>query len=69
MKKLMSMFAMLVMIGALCVGCKDAEKPKPEAQKQSKKGTDKNWKPETASKPAAKDGHEGHDHGPGGHDH
>ena len=69
MKKVISMFAMLVMIGVLFAGCKDADKPKPEAEKQSKKSTDKNWKPETASQPAANDEHKGHDHGPGGHDH
>ena len=69
MKKLMSMFAVLVMIGVLCAGCTKEDKPKPEATKQSKESSAKKWEPETASQPATRDSHEGHDHGPGGHDH
>ncbi len=53
MKKVISMFAILVMIGGLCTGCKgkDADKSKPEATQQSQESNAKDWEPETSKKP------------------
>jgi len=50
MKKVISMFAILVVIGGLCTGCKDkeADKPKPETTQQSQESNTKDWEPETS---------------------
>jgi len=69
MKKVICVFAMLVMVGVLCAGCKDAGKTTPETTKQSNESEDKNWQPEMASPTAMDCDHAGHHHGPGGHDH
>ncbi|RKX37965.1 MAG: hypothetical protein DRP64_16530 [Verrucomicrobia bacterium] len=67
MKKVISMFAILVMIGGLCASCeKDANQPKPEATQQSQESDAKDWEPET-SEQSTDDSHDGHDHS--GHDH
>jgi len=74
MKNVISMFAILVMIGGLCAGCKDkeADKSKPEATQQSQESKAKDWEPETSEQSTADDTHDGHDHDAGdhsGHDH
>ena len=63
------MFAILVMIGALCAGCKDkeADKPKPEATQQSQKSNAKNWEPETSKPPTTNSTQGGHDHSASDH--
>ena len=69
MKKVISMFAILVMIGGLCAGCKDkeAEKPKPEATQQSQEGNAKDWEPETSKQPTTNSTQGGHDTSVGDH--
>ncbi|MBT3200878.1 MAG: hypothetical protein HN350_13295 [Phycisphaerales bacterium] len=74
MKKVISLFAVLMMIGVLCVGCEKTETSKPDADGQQtgevKKDTDKNWEPETkkeAAPAAAHDHNDGGDHT--GHNH
>ena len=69
MKKVISMLAILVMIGALSAGCKDkqADKPSPEATKQSTKSNDQNWEPQTSEQPTTHSAEDGHDHSE--HDH
>ena len=69
MKKVISMFAILVMIGGLCAGCKDkeADNPKPEATQQSQESNAKDWEPETSKQPTTHSDEDGHDHS--GHDH
>ncbi len=70
MKKVICMFAMLVMVGILCAGCNDTDASTPETPKQSETTKDKNWAPEMAEEPATACEHEGHDHDPGdGHSH
>ncbi len=68
MKKVMSLFAIWVIIGGLCTGCKDkdADKSKLEATQQSQESDAKNWEPETSEQPTG-NSHDGHDHS--GHDH
>ena len=73
MKKVISMFAILVMIGGLCTGCKNKEtdKPKSEVTQQSEESNAKDWEPETSEQPTD-NSHDGHDHDAGdhsGHDH
>ena len=74
MKKVISMLAMFVMVGALCIGCKDeTSKPDPEKQPNANGAAkDPNWEPPTLKQPSTcpdDDAHAGHDHGPGGHKH
>ena len=68
MKKVISMFAILVMIVGLCTGCKnkEADKPKPEATQQTQESNAKDWEPET-SKQSTTDTQGGHDHSTGDH--
>jgi len=58
MKKIISMFAVLMMIGALCVGCEKTGTATPGAAEQQKKKVEennaKNWEPETKKEPATK---------------
>ncbi len=62
------MFAILVMIGVLCAGCKkDADKPKPEATKQSQESNAKDWEPETSKQPTTDSTQGGHDPSVGDH--
>ena len=69
MKKVISTLAILVMIGTLCIGCKDkaADKPNPEATKQSTSSDAENWEPETSQQPTTHSAEDGQDHS--GHDH
>ncbi len=71
MKKVISTFTILVIIGGLCTGCekKEADKPKPEATQQSQESNAKNWEPETSTTDSSQDGHDhsGGDHS--GHNH
>ena len=70
MKKVITVFAVLVMIAGLCAGCKD--KPEPEATQQSQESNAKDWEPETSEQPTTNDSHDDHDHSSGdhsGHDH
>ena len=68
MKKTVSMFAVVGVLAALCVGCGNAEKPAPkEAVPQTKESSTKQWAPETATPPKAHDAHDGGDHS--GHNH
>ena len=74
MKKVISMFAILVMIGGLCAGCKgkEADKPKPEATQQSQESDAKDWEPETSEETTTNSPQDGHDPSVGdhsGHDH
>ena len=71
MKKVISMFAILVMIAVLCAGCKDkqADKPKPAATQQSQESNAKDWEPETSKQPTTHSDEDGHDHDHSGHDH
>ena len=75
MKKVISMFVVLMMIGLLCAGCNKTETSKPGAAEQEKakveKKDAKNWEPETKKEPApaATSGHDpnvgdhtGHNH-------
>lgn len=72
MKKILSMFALFALVGALCIGCNKPEStPKDEAETKAdaaKVPADKDWKPE-ADKPVDADGedHTGHNHAPGEH--
>lgn len=69
MKKVVSMFAILVMVAALCVGCqKDGTSTGEDGQGSAKKAPAENWQPPAADD-KAKDDHSGHNHGPGGHKH
>ena len=63
MKKVMSMFAVLMMIGALCVGCEKTGTATPKAAEQQKKKVEeekkvveknnaKTWEPPTKKEPA-----------------
>ncbi len=69
MKNVISMFAILAMIGGLCAGCKDqkADKPKPEATKQSQEINAKDWEPETSKKSTTDSTQGGHDTSVGDH--
>ena len=69
MKKVMSMFAILVMIGGLCTGCKDkeADKPNPEATQQSQESNAKDWEPEMSEEPTTNSPEDDHDHSTGDH--
>jgi len=67
MKKAVSMFAALVMIAGLCVGCGKADKSEPKAVEKPKARNAKSWEPETAKQPEAHDVNDGHDHS--GHNH
>ena len=69
MKKVISVVAVLVMIGALCAGCKDkeADRPKPGTTNQSKESNDKNWEPETAKQPTTRATKGSHDPNVGDH--
>ena len=68
MKKVMSMFAILVMIGVLSAGCKkEADKPEPEATKQSQESNAKDWEPETSEETTTDSPQDGHDHSGGDH--
>ena len=74
MKKVISMLAILVMIGGLCTGCKDKEdeKPKPEATQQSQESNARNWEPETSKQTTTNSDQGDHDHSAddhSGHDH
>ena len=76
MKKVISMFAVLMMIAALCVGCNEADSTTSETteQQQEKKVEENNakdWEPEIKEEPAppAAGGHDpnvgdhtGHNH-------
>ena len=71
MKKVISILAILVMIGCLCTGCKkkDTDKPELDAAKQSQESKAADWEPETAKQPTADDDHD-HNHDDGdGHKH
>ena len=53
MKKVISLFAVLMMIGVLCVGCNKTETSKPdEAAPKVEKDNAQNWEPETKKEPA-----------------
>ncbi len=70
MKKVITVFAVLVMIAGLCTGCKD--QAEPEATQQSQESNAKDWEPETSKESTTNDSHDGHDHSSGdhsGHDH
>ena len=69
MKKVISMFAILVMIGGLCTSCKDkeADKPKPETTQQSQESNTKDWEPETSKQSTTNSTQGGHDHSAGDH--
>jgi len=69
MKKVISMFVILVMIVGLCTGCKDkeADKPKPEATQQSQESNTKDWEPETSKQPTTRSTQGGHDTSVGDH--
>jgi uncharacterized protein YxeA len=72
MKKVISIFAILVMIGGLCTGCKNKEtdKPKPEVTQQSEESKAKDWEPETSEQSTTDSTQGEHDHGDhSGHDH
>ena len=64
MKKVISMFAILVMIGVLCAGCKDK---KAEATQQSQESNAKDWEPETSKKSTTNSTQGGHDTSVGDH--
>ena len=53
MKKAIRVFAALVVIASLCVGCGKADKSESEAVEQPKASNAKNWEPETAKQPKA----------------
>lgn len=70
MKKVMSIFAALVVIVGLCFGCGTTDKPEPEVPEQPQESNVKKWEPETTapSKTPSVDG--GHDHSDhSGHSH
>jgi len=67
MKKAISIFVALVMIGSLCLGCRKADKSKPEAAEQPKESSAQKWEPETAKQPEGHSADDGHDHS--GHNH
>ena len=68
MKKVITMFAILVMIAGLCTGCKkDTDTPEPDATQQSQENNAKDWEPET-SEPSTTDSTKGgHDLSVGDH--
>jgi hypothetical protein len=68
MKKVISMFAILVMIAGLCEGCKkDADTPEPEATQQSQESNAKDWEPETSEQPTDNSPKDDHDQSAGDH--
>jgi hypothetical protein len=80
MKKVISMLAVSVMIGALCAGCEKADTTAPEGTERSKttgqpkagEPTTKenkaaNWAPETSKKPTTRGATDPEDHS--GHNH
>jgi hypothetical protein len=67
MKKLIGMFVILVMVGALCVGCQKTETSATEKPKTEDNNAGANWQPEKAKQPTTKP-HD-HDHGAPGHRH
>ena len=72
MKKVVSLFAALVVIAGLCVSCRTADKPAPEVPEQPQESTTKQWEPETAAPtkaPSAAPDHDHSDHDYSDHDH
>ncbi len=67
MKKLICVFAMLVMFGVLCTGCQKTEEPAPTAVEEPNQTDANNWQPETAAPPVAHDPNDGGDHSGHGH--
>ncbi len=68
MKKVISMFAILVMTVGLCAGCKkDTDTPKPDTTQQSQESNAKDWEPETSKQPTTDSTQGGHDHSVGDH--
>lgn len=69
MKKAICVFAMLVMFGALCAGCKKADTPAPTpaAVEPPTTAPAENWTPPTAVEPPAHDPNDGEDHSGHGH--
>ena len=69
MKKVISMFAILVMTCGLCTGCKDkgADEAKPEATQQSQESNAKDWEPETSEETTTNSPQGGHDPSVGDH--
>ncbi|MCP4378410.1 MAG: hypothetical protein GY794_19825 [bacterium] len=72
MKKLISMFVILVMVGALCVGCQKTETSEPGVTEKPKKegnnaGAD--WQPEESKQPTTKPADSDHDHSDPNHRH
>lgn len=67
MKKVISMLAILVMTGGLCVGCKnkEADESKPEATQQLQESDTKGWELETSKQSTTDDTHDDHS----GHNH
>ncbi len=66
MKKIVSMFAVFALVGALSIGCNKPNNSTPEGGGGTP--AKKNWEPETHKHGDGGD-HSGHDHGPGGHSH
>ena len=65
--RIMSALAIAAWLG---VGCGKTETPEPPPEAPSAVEEEK-WEPETVTPPTAPGdhGHDGHDHGPGGHTH
>ena len=61
----------LAIVTWLAAGCSKAEKTEPPAPEAPQPVEAEQWEPETLTPTNATDdhGHEGHDHGPGGHTH
>ena len=69
--RIMSALALATLLG---VGCGRTEKPEPAAPAaaEAPKAVEaEKWEPETVQPPKVQSdhGHDGHDHGPGGHSH
>ncbi len=69
MKKIISMLAILVMIGGLFAGCKakEADKTEPEATQQPQQSDSKDWEPETSKQSPTNSPQGGHDPSVGDH--
>ncbi len=69
--RIMSALTIVTWLGAGCGKADKIEPPAPEATHVPKAVETEKWEPQTVtpSKAPSDQGHEGHDHGPGGHTH
>jgi hypothetical protein len=62
MKDTVRLFAALVALTALCIGCSKTEGPEPGATPAPNAAEAENWEPASADLPAGHSADDGHDH-------